>query len=153
MAKNTSSVKDRKTDTAAKTDAKKSGNDGVLMISEAMLKKLLKDGRVAQAEVDGLVGNIREQIGNAVEKHHLHKGAFALIKKFDKMEAEPLAALWDTMLAYMDMTGLMKRIESVEKLPFGEAPAVDDELELNKVSRLQFGGKKNDERAFKEAAE
>ena len=118
------------------------------LISEAMLKKLLKRDAAIKDDIDGKVGELRETIANAVEKHHLHKGAFALLKKFDRMEPEKAAELWDTMLAYMDMAGVMAKIESVAKLPLegdSDDEAEEGETEMPSgavVERPQFGGRR-----------
>ena len=112
---------------------------GVHLISKAMLKKLLKDGGKIKEEVDGLVGELREMIGNAKEKHHLHTKAFALLKTFHKLSPEKAADLYDTFQAYMDMAGEMKRIESVDKLPFGDTPPEEEQEQDGKVVTPQFG--------------
>lgn len=101
---------------------------GARVISQNDLRNLLKSIKLAEGEKDEAVGIIREKIGFAVEKKNLNKVAFAYVRKFDKMEAEKLADLWDTLELYMEMTGLFDRIESVAKLPF-DAPKEPQEGE------------------------
>lgn len=92
-------------------------SETLTMISAPTLVKLLKSADSRKQEVDKLVGEMREEIGNAKEKKHLNTGMFALLRRFNNYKSnEKLAHDWDTLCAYMDMAGLMKRIESVGKL-------------------------------------
>ncbi len=133
-------------------------NKTLVMITERQLKSLLGEDDNYKGRIDGLVGELRETIGNAVEKKHLHKGAYALVKKFHRMKSnEQLSDLWHTVLAYMDMAGIMARIDSVSALPLdGDDGAGDDEgageggaedtpsptiAEGGEVHRPQFGGR------------
>lgn len=97
------------------------------MIGEQVLRRLLKSEKTYKQQVADLNGEAREQIKNAIEKNHLHKGAFVILKKLDKMDDTDLAFLWDTLLAYMDMSGVMKRIESVPELPMGQPVEEEDQ--------------------------
>lgn len=90
----------------------------LVLISRSALVKLLKNDDRYQEEMDGILGTRREEIGNAVQKHHLDKDAFADLKRLHKINSnETLAHRWRTLLAYMKMTGVMDRIESVPMLP------------------------------------
>ena len=105
-----------------------------VLISAKSLVAMLKQDDNYKDKIDGLTGELRETIGNAVEKKHLDKTAYALLKKFHRIKSnEKLANLWDTLQAYMDMAGVMKRIESVAPLPLdGEK----NEAEASNVTRL-----------------
>lgn len=96
------------------------------LINAKQLKSLLAADDSHKEEIDGVVGSLREKIAFAVKNHHLDKKAYALTKQFNRMSAEKLADLWPRLLAYMDMAGLMERIESVERLPLGDE---EDETE------------------------
>lgn len=138
-------------DGGAEQSATEKAKDGkaIQLITERQLKKLLKNAEDMKEAVDGLVGSHREEVKNAIEKQHLHKGAFADVKRLSKIKSnEALAMHWDTLLAYMEMSGLMKRIESVQSLPLDDDKADeaageggDQEGDAgSKVTRPQFGG-------------
>lgn len=140
---------------AAKEQATKQST--LVLISPQALKQLLKDDDRYKADIDGMVGELRETIGNAVEKKKLDKKAYALLKRFHREKSnEKLANLWHTLLAYMDMAGVMKRIESVSELPLDgdkaegeeeeegeEVEAAADEAEETtaEVVKPRFGGR------------
>lgn len=124
------------------------------MIPQKTLMALLKADDKYKQDIDGLTGELREAIGNAKDKKQLNTKAYALLKRFHREKSnEKLANLWDTLLAYMDMAGVMKRIESVPQLPIGaedgaeageevEAVGADEEEEGEdaEVVKPQFGG-------------
>lgn len=144
---------------AASAAAEAQQRKGIQLPSESVLKKLLKSAETTQNEVDGLVGEHREAIANAVERHHLHKGAFADTKKISRMiakrGAEHAAEYWDTLLAYLDLSGVMGKITAVGKLPLdgdspeeGEKEGGDEEEEVSAAETQgqptnvrQFGGR------------
>ena len=112
----------------------------VVLISSKALVAMLKQDDNYKNKIDGLTGELRETIGNAVEKKHLDKKAYALLKKFHRIDSnEELARLWDTLQAYMDMAGVMKRIESVPALPLdGEKNEAEaKETEAGNVTPLR----------------
>lgn len=130
----------------AKEMATKAQENSLVLISATTLKSLLKDDDGYKKKVDGLVGELREEIKNAVDKKHLNKDAYALLKKFHRMKSnEKLRSTYLTMLAYLDMAGVMKRIESVHDLPIGDGDGGDaDEESAEKgaeVVKPQFGGR------------
>lgn len=107
-----------------------------VLISASTLKSLLRSDDGYKEKIDGLTGELRETIGNAVEKKHLDKAAYALLKKFHRIKSnEKLASLWDTLQAYMDLSGVMKRIESVAPLPLGDEAAAAG-ADAENVTRL-----------------
>ena len=79
-------------------------------------------------------------------KHHLDKDAYQLIKKFKKWHPAKLAAVWPTLLIYIDMTGLMKEIEAQGELPMdaeaeGSYKNEPETEPAENVSRPRFGAK------------
>lgn len=111
-----------------KNDGKPSETAAVTLISQKSLVALLKEDDNYKGKIDGLVGELRETIGNAVEKKHLNKQMYALLKKFHRYKSiEKLADDWRTLLAYMDMAGIMAKIDTVTPLP----------IEGDNVHRLQ----------------
>lgn len=128
----------------------KEGPQVVVLIKQSTLKNLLKQDDNYKRDIDGLVGELREAIGNASEKQHLDKKAYALLKRFHREKSsEKLWSLWHTLLAYMEMAGVMDRINSVQAIDFdGEQEAEDysqdeeeteDEETSGVVTRPEFG--------------
>lgn len=120
------------------------------LITQKTLVALLKADDGYKDQIDGLTGELRESIGNAKEKKQLDTKAYALLKRFHREKSnEKLANLWDTLLAYMDMAGVMKRIESVPQLPInGAEPAEEtgeeaevEEAQGAEVVKPEFGGR------------
>lgn len=127
--------------------------------SERMIKRLLKSGEEMKEAVDGLVGSHREEIKNAVDKSHLNKTAFAMVKKLYGIKSnETLAMIYDHFIEYLAMSGVLARIESVQNLPFGDEKETEDqetEQESGKDAGnvRQFGGSRRRSQAAAEAAE
>lgn len=150
---------------AAGEQAKKAQEQSLVLIPAKTLKQLLSDDDGYKQRIDGMTGELREQIKYAADKKHLHKGAYALLKKLHRIDsAEQLRTLWLTLLAYMDMAGVMKRIDSVPDLPLGGdadadagaddpadetgvVEAEDGEREAAEVVTPQFGSRGRGRRA------
>ena len=117
-----------------------------VIITAKTLNSLLRADTGIRDDIGELTDGLREKVAYAVLKHHLDKDAYQLIKKFKKWHPAKLAAVWPTLLIYMDMTGLMKEIEAQGELPMdAEAEGSDKnepeaEPEAN-VSRPQFRAK------------
>lgn len=94
----------------------------LVLISAKELTSLLNAVTGDQSEVSTLVGELREKIAYAVKNKHLHKVAFADIRRMKKMSDAKISTYWPTLLAYMDMTGLTKRIKEIKLLPFEDQP-------------------------------
>ncbi len=96
------------------------------------LKSLLSTCRGYKQNVDGIVSKMREEIGFAVSKKHLNKEAFAFLRKMDRMEAEKASEFWHTIVRYMELTGIMAKIEAVGRLPLedgdGDADPIDQDF-------------------------
>lgn len=111
------------------------------LINAKQLRSLLASDDTHKEEIDGVVGSLREKIAYAVKHHHLDKKAYGYTKQFNRMSAEKLADLWPRLLAYMDMAGLMERIDSVERLPLGDDAETEDETESSPARPgPKFGG-------------
>lgn len=93
-----------------------------VVINEKKLKSLLKLKRTLSAEVGELTGNYRAELAQAVEKQNLHKKAYAMVTQFDKMEPEQALECWTHLTMYMDLSGIMAKIDSVAKLPLEDPP-------------------------------
>jgi len=110
------------------------------LINAKQLKSLLASDDTHKEEIDIVVGSLREKIAYAVKHHHLDKKAYALTKQFNRMSAEKLADLWPRLLAYMDMAGLMERIESVDRLPLGDEETETDKTETTARETVETAG-------------
>lgn len=102
-------------------------NKGYKLPSQNDVRNLLKQCKGLKDDLDETTGLIREKIGYMVDKKNLNKKAFAELRKLDKMGAEKLADYWDTLMAYMDMAGLMEKMASVTRLPLGDGEAKTEE--------------------------
>lgn len=159
MAKRAKTTRGKATDAkaaqaeAAQAQAKKQAT--LVLISPQALKSLLREDDKYKGDIDSLTGELREAIGNAKEKKHLDTKAYALLKRFHREKSnEKLANLWGTLLAYMEMSGVMDRINSVSELPLDgekadeeqgdgegvEASGEGGNDEPKNVARPQFGG-------------
>lgn len=125
------------------------------LISENNLKTLLRRVESYKKQTDTTVGQLREEIANAVETKHLHKGAFAFIRKCRNMTPEKLSEFLDHVDHYLEVSGENDRADSVGRLPLNDGPGEDDDGDPDegenvqgevvegaddKVSRPRFGG-------------
>jgi hypothetical protein len=94
-----------------------------VLINEAQLNSLLKHGRSTSKQVAELTGSHREKIAYAKDKHGLHTGAFAIIKRWDRKEPEALLEEYTHLQAYLDLSGIREKMESVARLDIGEGEA------------------------------
>jgi hypothetical protein len=91
-----------------------------VLINEAQLNSLLKHGRSTSKQVAELTGSHREKIAYAKDKHGLHTGAFAIIKRWDRKESEVLLEEYTHLQAYLDLSGIREKMESVTRLDIGD---------------------------------
>src|SRR4051812_40580224 len=90
-------------------------------ITERQLKSLLRSDEEYKGQIDGLNGELRSAISNATERQHLHKGAYAVLKKLRKCKtAEQKALMFYTLLEYVKLSGELRIIEAVPTLPMDE---------------------------------
>lgn len=110
-----------------------------VLIAQKQLNAILARDANTRAEVASLVGDLRGDIATAVKDHHLNKHAFALLKKLKSIEPpQKRAIIWRTLIAYMQMTGLMKQIEDVLELPLeggSDEPAQEDAEGADKTEK------------------
>lgn len=90
------------------------------VISKTKLKSLLASARSTKADIDEIVGTHRAQIARAVEEDNLHKGAFAWIKRLDRLEPEKLAEWLDCFEHMLDISGIGDRAKQVQRLGLGD---------------------------------
>ncbi len=95
--------------------------------SGSFLKSLLKDCRKHKENADTHIGSLREAIGYGKSHKKLHPGVFAWLRKLDGMEAEKAAEWWFVLNAYVTSSGMKAKIDSVQRLPMGDPPVVEDE--------------------------
>lgn len=108
---------------------------------ENKLNNLLKSARSCAKQVNEITGSHREKIANAVEKDHLHKGAFAWIKALDKKEPEEIAAWLDHFNHYLDVSGIQKRADDAPNLGLEDDDTGEpDEDKESRRPRLVAGG-------------
>lgn len=105
------------------------------------LLNLLKSDTRIRKEIDGEVGKLREKIGYEKEHHHLDTTAYAIVKRFYRMEAEKLAELWPKILYYMDSAGLNERIDSVQRLPLEDESESGEHEEVADEPKTKAGPK------------
>lgn len=96
------------------------------LTSPATLKSLLKSGRALKENLDELTSAHSAEVREAVDKKHLHKKAFGVIKMLDRMTAEKLADFMEHFDHYFEASGLEERANSAQRLPMGDGP-VDEE--------------------------
>lgn len=93
----------------------------------AVLKKLRGIFRGMKNDIDEARGTYGAAVGEAVEKKHLHKRAWATALKEDRMEPEALAEYYDHLNHYRDELGLIERAESAPRLEVdGDRSEADD---------------------------
>lgn len=90
------------------------------MPAEKTLKALLRQAKKAYAESQAIAGEQGAAISNAAEHHHLHKGAFGVTKRLDRMEDAKLAEFWAHLNDYFVKCGLQARIDNAPPLDIDE---------------------------------
>ncbi len=91
-----------------------------VLINANQLTSLLKANRSISKQTAELTGSLREKIAYAKEKQGLHPKAFAIIKQIDKMEPEAALEMWTHLEAYLDMSGMKKKMDSVMRMDLGD---------------------------------
>ena len=105
----------------AKGKDKAKQEEVMVLIKDTTLKALLRADDSYKEKIDGLTGELREEIANAVDKKHLDKKAYALLKKFHRIDSpEEKHRIWHTLVRYMELSGEMKTIESVIPMELGD---------------------------------
>lgn len=119
--------------------------EGVKASLKAMLKtdrngSLLQVCRATSADIHEINGGVRGRIADAVENHGMHKKAFSTIRALDKMTPEKLADYLDHLFWYLEVSGLMKRAASAQRLPIGEGVGEGGEEDEGEESPAQEAG-------------
>lgn len=151
------------TKTGAKGDAAAGKAEAAFVSTSRMtpgsfLKSLLTECRGFKKNVDSIVGSMRERIAYGKEKKNLHTGVFGWLRKIDGMEAEKAAEWHGTYMHYLETSGLMAKIDSVQRLPMGDKPEVegeDDEAEAESTAgngARDGGGEASEAAGIKPAA-
>lgn len=109
----------------------------VRLISKNKLKSLLSSSQKAKEDCSEINGALGEEIKSAIEKNHLHRPAFNVIKRCYSWSPEKLREFWDHLNAYWEMSDLEKKADSAPRLPMN-----DDSFgaEDDNVHRLQAAG-------------
>lgn len=113
------------------------------MTPGTFLKSLLNTCLGFKSNVDSIVGKIREEIGYGKEKKNLHTGVFAWLRKMHAMvQKNPeKAAEWHyTYLHYLESSGVLAKIEAVQRLPLGDQPQVAGEGGADDEDADETGG-------------
>ena len=118
----------KKKDEPAQTEPAKS-EEVKAMISAGKLKKLLGAHRAAIRDASQIASALGSELKESKKNNHLHLGAFKLTAKLDKMEPEELRNFMDHFEYYYDVSGLMKRADSVMTMKLEQE---DDEEEGEK---------------------
>lgn len=103
--------------------------------AEGLLKSLLRRCKKAYKDVRGIVSEKGAAIANATEHDHLHKGAFAVCERLERLTDEKLAEWKAHFDDYFVKMGLEDRVNSVERLPLGDD--ADKQKPSGKVVPLQ----------------
>lgn len=106
----------------------------VQLTSAATIKSLLKSGRALKENLDDLTSAHAAEVREAVDKKHLNKKAFQMIKSLDRMTPEKLAATMEAFDHYYEVSGLEARAESAPRfegtgVADGEKGGEEDEFE------------------------
>lgn len=88
-----------------------------VLISASALKSLLKEDTRIKGDIDELVSELRGEIKVAVDKKGLDKKAYAMLKAISRMTPEKGSRVYHNFLAYMDLSGVLERIDAVQDLP------------------------------------
>jgi hypothetical protein len=91
------------------------------VISGPKLKRLLKNQRTGQDDMDSIRGRMGSEIALAVEKDNLDKKMFGWIKQLDRMSPEKLAYHLPNLLYMLDVSGINDRAEEAPKMPLNDA--------------------------------
>lgn len=93
-------------------------------ITERQLKALLRSEEGYKEQIDNLNGERVAEVKQAEERQHLHKDAYAAIKRLRKMKsAEKKALFFYTFLKYVELSGELRIIEAVPSLPLDDQPS------------------------------
>jgi len=93
------------------------GSEVEKKINAVAMKKLLKDYRSADSDIDQLRLRRDGVVDKVIEKFNVNTKMLGWIKQLDKMTPEKLADNIDDFLHMFDVSGLRERAESAQRLP------------------------------------
>ena len=113
----------------------KTGHDGteqvlgseVEKMRPGKLKKLLKEQRAGQNDMDEIRGSMGSAIATAVEKDNLDKKMFGWLKQLDRMTPEKLAYHLPNLFYMIDASGIGDRAQQAQKLALEQPDDDEDE--------------------------
>jgi hypothetical protein len=122
------------------------GSEVTKMITKSALASILALDKRTKAQQSELAGELGNKIAHAVETYGTNRKALGMIRQLNRMEPEKLADFLDHFDYMLDVSGLEKRAESVQRLPLAEGKDEAEEPEApevpdGKVSRPQFGAR------------
>ena len=103
------------------------GSEVEKMISASKLKKLLKEQRAGQIDMDEIRGSMGSAIATAVEKDNLDKKMFGWLKQLDRMTPEKLAYHLPNLFYMIDASGIGDRAQQAQKLALEQPDDDEDE--------------------------
>lgn len=122
---------------SAKTESVKS-SEVRPSITASKLKSLMSTARSAQKNINEISGGLGSEIKQAVEKNHLHRKAFTVIRQLDRMEPEKLADFLDCFEHYLDISGLQDRANQVQRMDLRDGEEGEDGEEVDKSNVQPF---------------
>lgn len=102
------------------------GKKAFPLIARGDLSKLLEQANIYQNRSSTAQGSLREMIGEAVKKKHLHSGAFSLINRLWRMGGRDPQALW-LMLAHFDDMREKCGLDRIAKAQGQLLPAINED--------------------------
>jgi hypothetical protein len=104
-------------------------DEGVVkLISASKLKSALNSALKAKEDCSEITGALGEEIKTLIEKNHLNRKAFNIIKSLYGLSPEKLRETWDHTLYYFEASGLEKKADSAPRLPMNDdVGGVEDE--------------------------
>lgn len=85
-----------------------------------VLINLLKQSVRTSKQVGEINEEMRGALATAKERHHLHTGAFGVVRRMHGMSDEKLAEFHHYLMTYLDTSGIEARVAKVSRLPLGD---------------------------------
>ena len=116
------------------------------MIPAGPLNSILALDKRTKTQQSELAGELGQKISAACERYGTNRKALGMIRTLNRMEPEKVADFLDHFDYLLDVSGIEKRAEAVQRLPLAEPekdkPEAGDAAPADgKVSRPQFGAR------------
>lgn len=111
--------------------------------SAKVLKALLASSRSAQNDISEIGSTYGTEVKRAVEKNHLHRKAYNVVRMLDRMEPDKLADFMENFEHYCEATGLNARAASAPRMDMGEKDKTENEADEEEQTRAAKGNVKN----------